>query len=60
MYETPKLRHFIITNPSARQQATGADLAIATIAITSEATVATNNIEHFRQIDSLFSAARAI
>lgn len=54
MYESPFLRHFIITDPKARDQATGADLAIAAIAITVGATVATNNVEHFLQIHAVF------
>jgi len=54
MYETAALRHFIITNPQAKDQATGADLAIAAIAITANATVATNNVRHFLQIHAAF------
>jgi predicted nucleic acid-binding protein len=54
MYETPSLRHFIITDPRAKHQATGADLAIAAIAIVCGATVATNNVRHFLQIDAVF------
>ena len=54
MYEGPSLRHFIITDPKAKDQATGADLAIAAIAITAGATVATNNVEHFLQIHAAF------
>jgi toxin FitB len=54
MYETPSLKHFIITDPRAKHQATGADLAIAAIAIVFGATVATNNAAHFRQIDAAF------
>jgi predicted nucleic acid-binding protein len=43
MYETPALRHFVVTDPKAKDPATGSDLAIAAIAIAEKATVATNN-----------------
>jgi hypothetical protein len=55
MYETPALRHFIITDPAAKAQATGADLAIAAIAIAAEAVLATVNTRHFLQIHQAFS-----
>jgi toxin FitB len=54
MYEMSALRHFITTDPSARGQATGADLAIAAIAITAGYTVATANTRHFLQIHEAF------
>jgi predicted nucleic acid-binding protein len=54
MHETPELRHFITTHPSAREQATGADLAIAAISITANCVVATDNTRHFLQIDKAF------
>lgn len=54
MYEHPALRHFIVTDPQAREQATGADLAIAAIAIAVNATVATHNVGHFLQINAVF------
>jgi predicted nucleic acid-binding protein len=54
MYETPTLRHFITTDPSARDQATGADLATAAIAITAGYAVATANTHHFLQIHQAF------
>ncbi len=54
MYETAALRHFIVTDPQAKTQAAGADLAIAAIAIAAGATVATGNIKHFMQIDAWF------
>lgn len=54
MYETPAFRHFIITAPQAKNQATGADLAIAAIAIAAGATVATNNVGHFLRINDEF------
>jgi toxin FitB len=54
MYETPTLRHFITTDPNARDQATGSDLAIAAIAITAGYAVATANTRHFLQIHQAF------
>ncbi len=54
MYESPSLRHFIITDPQAKNQATGADLAIAAIAITVDASVVTNNVKHYLQIHAVF------
>ena len=54
MYETPALRHFVITDPNAREQATGADLAIAAIAIAHAASIATRNVRHFLQINACF------
>jgi len=54
MYETAALRHFIITDPQAKEQATGADLAIAAIAIAAGAAVATGNAKHFLQINACF------
>jgi toxin FitB len=54
MYETPALRHFVITDPKAKDPATGSDLAIAAIAIAANAAVATNDIGHFLQINDVF------
>ena len=54
MYECPPLRHFIVTDPTAKKPATGIDLAIAAIAIEARAAVATNNVEHFLQINRAF------
>ncbi|MSP02762.1 MAG: PIN domain-containing protein [Acetobacteraceae bacterium] len=54
MYETPALRHFVVTDPRARDPATGADLSIAAIAIAAGGVVATGNVRHFRQIDAVF------
>jgi predicted nucleic acid-binding protein len=54
MYETPALRHFVMTDPKAKDPATGSDVAIAAIAIAANATVATNNIRHFLQINDVF------
>jgi predicted nucleic acid-binding protein len=54
MYETPGLRHFVITDPNAREQATGADLSIAAIAIATGGVVASANTRHFRQINDHF------
>lgn len=54
MYETPALRHFITTNPGAREAASGADLAIAAIAIASDAIVATENVKDFLMIHAAF------
>jgi predicted nucleic acid-binding protein len=54
MYETPALRHFVITDPKAKDQATGSDLATAAIAISVNAIIATNNVKHFLQIHAAF------
>lgn len=54
MYETPALRHFIVSDPRAKEPATGSDLAIAAIAIAAGATVATTNVRHFLQINRYF------
>lgn len=54
MYETPGLRHFVIIDPAASDPATGADLAIAAIAIATTSTVATGNVRHFLQINQFF------
>ena len=55
MYETPELRHFLATDPRAREPATGEDLAIAAIAIAGAYPIATRNIRHFLQIHAHFS-----
>lgn len=47
MYATAALRDFFTTGPAARQAKTGADLAIAAIAIARQAVIATNNIADF-------------
>ena len=54
MYETPGLRHFVITDPRAREQATGADLSIAAIAIATGGLIASSNTRHFCQINDRF------
>jgi predicted nucleic acid-binding protein len=54
MYETPGLRHFVITDPRAKEQATGADLSIAAIAIATGGFVASGNTRHFCQINDSF------
>ena len=50
MYAMPGLKRFLVTSPAARQAKTGADLAIAAIAITRQAVVATNNVADFASI----------
>ena len=54
MFEASALRNFVLTDRQARAQATGADLAIAAIAIVADATVATGNVRHFLQIHASF------
>jgi hypothetical protein len=54
MYETPGLRDFVITDPNAAEQATGADLSIAAIAITTGSVIASGNTRHFCQINDRF------
>lgn len=50
MYAIPGLKRFLVTSSSARQAKTGADLAIAAIAISRGAVVATNNVTDFLAI----------
>jgi hypothetical protein len=54
MYETPSLRRFIITDPTSKNAASGADLAIAAIAIAEGAVVVTNNVADFLEIHAEF------
>ena len=54
MYETRELRHFLATDPRAREPTTGEDLAIAAIAIVGSHPIATRNVRHFRQIAEHF------
>jgi predicted nucleic acid-binding protein len=54
MYETPPLRHFLVTDPRAKTSVTAADLAIAAIAIVSGHAIATRDIRHFLQIHAHF------
>ena len=54
MHETPELRSFLAGPKSARKAKTGADLAIAAIAITQGAVVATGNVADFLEIHALF------
>jgi toxin FitB len=55
MYATPALRIFVVASPAARRVKTGADLAIAAIAISRHAVVATNNVEDFLAIQRHFA-----
>jgi predicted nucleic acid-binding protein len=55
MYETAALRHFIVTDPTAKAQSSGADLGIAAIAISVGAAIATLNTRHFAQIHQSFT-----
>jgi hypothetical protein len=50
----PPLRRFLVTSPAARQAKTGADLAIAAIAISRQAVVASNNVADFLAIQRHF------
>lgn len=54
MYETPELRNFLVQPPGAGKTKTGADLAIAAIAIAQGAAIATNNDRDFLAIDRHF------
>jgi predicted nucleic acid-binding protein len=54
MYAVPALRTFFTTSPAARQAKTGADLAIAAIAISRQAVVVTNNVADFLTIQRHF------
>jgi predicted nucleic acid-binding protein len=54
MNETPPLRNFVLQDPATRKIKTGADLAIASIAIAHNAVVATGNGSDFLFIDQHF------
>jgi predicted nucleic acid-binding protein len=54
MYETPPLRNFLVNDPGAKKSKTGADLAIASIAIARGITVATGNGSDFLLIHEHF------
>jgi predicted nucleic acid-binding protein len=54
LYAIPALKRFLVTSPAARQAKTGADLAIAAIAISRDAVVATNNVADFLAIQRRF------
>lgn len=54
MYETPELRNFLVHPSGARKSKTGADLAIAAIAIAHGAVIATNNDRDYLAIDRHF------
>jgi hypothetical protein len=54
MYETPSLRHFVVTDSRTSGPATGADLSIAAIAIATGSVIASSNVRHFRQINGRF------
>ncbi len=54
MNETPPLRNFLLQDPATRKTKTGADLAIASIAITHNAVVATGNGSDFLAINRHF------
>jgi hypothetical protein len=54
MNETPPLRNFVLQDPATRKIKTGADLAIASIAIAHNAVVATGNGSDFLVINRHF------
>jgi predicted nucleic acid-binding protein len=54
MPETPALRSFVVPDPRQKRPKTAADLAIAAIAVTRDAVVATGNSAHFEMIDAAF------
>jgi toxin FitB len=55
MYAIPALKSFFTSSPRARQAKTGADLAIAAIAIARQAVVATSNVADFCVIHRHFA-----
>ena len=55
MSETPALRNFLVHDPGAKKTKTGADLAIASIAITHRAVVTTGNCSDFLFIHRHFA-----
>jgi len=54
MNETPALRNFLVHDPGTKKTKTGADLAIASIAIAHEAVVTTGNCSDFLLIHRHF------
>ena len=54
MTETPALRNFLVHDPATKKTKTGADLAIASIAIAHKAVVATGNCSDFLFIHGHF------
>jgi hypothetical protein len=54
MHETPALRNFVVPDVKQKRRRTAADLAIAAIAITEGAVVATGNHDHFENINDSF------
>ncbi len=54
MHETANLRNFLIADPRQKNTKTPADLAIASIAISEGAIVATGNVAHFEQIHEAY------
>lgn len=54
MSETPALRNFLVQDPATQKTKTGADLAIAAIAIAHNAVVATGNASDFQMIHQHF------
>jgi toxin FitB len=54
MHETPALRNFVLSPSGSKRGKTGADLAIAAIAIVQGASIATHNVKDFRLIHAHF------
>jgi predicted nucleic acid-binding protein len=54
MNETPALRNFLVQDPATQKSKTGADLAIAAIAIAHDAVIATGNGRDFLVINRHF------
>ncbi len=54
MHETPALRNFVMPDPKQKKSKTAGDLAIAAIAISGGATIATGNVGHFQDIHAHF------
>ena len=60
MAAEPALRNLLMTHPGAKRPQLGADLAIAAIAISREAAVATSNARDFRLIRQTFPALHLV
>ena len=54
MHETPALRNFVVNDPAGKKTKTGADLAIAAMAIDQTAVIATGNVDDFLLIHPHF------
>ncbi len=55
MYETPRLRNFVMRDANQKTTKSPGDLAVAAIAIDEGAVIATRNVGHFEEIHRSFA-----